>query len=73
MAKVWLAVEVDIPDEFDVDELPGYLSKFIDIGIGDLRDSCADDELDVSDEEKVVSKSEWGVPVLLPCSPIGIE
>ena len=73
MAKVWLAVEVDIPDGFDVDELPGYLSKFIDIGMDDLRDSCDDDELDVTDEEIVVSESEWGVPVLLPCKPIGIE
>ena len=73
MAKVWLAVEVDIPDEFDVDELPGYLSKFIDIGLADLHDSCLDDGLDVSDEEKVVSETEWGVPVILPCKPIGIE
>ena len=29
MAKVWIAVEVDVPDGFDVDELPGYLNKFI--------------------------------------------
>ena len=73
MAKVWLAVEVDVPAGFDVDELPGYLNKFIDIGMADLRDSCDDDELDVSDEEKVVSESEWGGPVILPCKPIGIE
>ena len=41
MAKVWLAVEVDIPAGFDVNELPGYLSKFIDIGLADLHDSCS--------------------------------
>ena len=73
MAKVWLAVEVDVPDGFDMDELPGYLSKFIDIGMADLRDSCDDDDLDVSDEERLVVESEWGVPFLLPCKPIVIE
>ena len=73
MAKVWIAVEVDVPDGFDVDELPEYLNKFVEIGMADLRDSCDDDDIDVSDEEIVVSESEWGVPVLLPCKPIGIE
>ena len=42
MAKVWLAVEVDVPAGFDVDELPGYLNKFVEIGLADLHDSCLD-------------------------------
>lgn len=50
---VWLSVPVEIPVEFDEDCLPGFLSKFIDIGLQHLSDSVSDDELETSEEEEV--------------------
>jgi len=60
---VKLVVTVQAPVEFDLDavDLAGYLSKFIQIGLSDLEDSVADDDIESSEEEEAVaSQVTWG-------------
>lgn len=61
---IHLIVPVKVPAGFDrPDELAAYLSKFIDIGLNDLTDTVADEDLD-SDEldSLVVNETKWGQP-----------
>ncbi len=70
--EVWLTVKVDVPNDFDPTVLPGFLDKFVDIGISDLQDSCYDENLDMTEEERIVAKAEWGSVHLLESKPLDI-
>lgn len=63
---IHLIVPVKVPAGFDrPDELAAYLSKFIDIGLNDLKDSVEDEDLDSEElDEVVVNETEWGQPLV---------
>ena len=69
MKEVWLAIPVQVPEDVDVD-LASYLNRFVEIGFTDLTDSVEDQDIESDvDDEIVVQKTSWGVPVFLDKKP----
>lgn len=71
--EAWLAVKVEVPDNFDLRDLPGFMDKFVDLGLSDLRDSCDDENMDTTEEDRIVAKADWGSVHLLESKPLDIR
>ena len=64
MPRIHLTVCVDVPDDFDANEidLVNFLSQFLEIGMNDLKDSVEDEDIESTPEEIVVATStQWSV------------
>jgi hypothetical protein len=64
MSRIHFTVCVDIPDNFDANEidLMEFLNQFLEIGINDLKDSVQEEEVESTPEEILVATStKWSV------------
>jgi hypothetical protein len=67
MKTVWVAIPVQVPEGADPHlDLPGYLNRFVSIGMNDLQETVDDPNMDMSDDDILVAeKCQFGQPKIV--------
>lgn len=63
---VYVVVPVEVPETFEqVDNLAGYLNKFIEIGINDLQEAIEDPDISSDNTDVLIAeKITWKEPYI---------